>query len=239
LEKLEYVYDLLQAARESGGRLVVVFLDELTYYRHPSPAEAYEARGAAQPLAHRGHGANTATRVIAAVDALTGRVTALQGSKTDLPRIVAFYRALREAHPGAERVYAAQDNWPVHFHPDVLCALEGQERRFPFRPAKHWSTEPTAKAVKKWSGWRLPVQIVPLPTYAPWTNPIEKLWRWGKQDVLHLHSFSEKLNELRERFAGFLTGFAEGSKELLRYIGLSDPTLLYHSAWQYLARGPC
>ena len=239
LDKLRYVFDLLQRAGESGGRLVVVFLDELTYYRHPTPAEAYELRGPAQPLARRGLGSNTKTRVIAAVDALTGQVTVSQGSKTDLPRIVGFYQALREAHPGAERIYAVQDNWPVHFHPDVLCALEEQERPFPFHPAKHWSPQPTPKAVKKWGEWKLPIQIVPLPTYAPWTNPIEKLWRWGKQEVLHLHRLSEKLEELREQSWGFLGRFVHGSEALLRSIGLSDPTALYASAWEHLPRGPC
>ena len=238
LEKLRYVSDLLQEARKSGGRVVVAFVDELTYYRHPSPAEAYEQRGPIQPLARRGHGSDTKTRVIAAVDALTGKVTFAQGAKTDLPRIVGFYQALRGAHSGAERIYAVQDNWPVHFHPDVLCALEEQSRPFPFHPAKHWSTQPTPKAKKKWGGWGLPIQIVPLPTYAPWTNPIEKLWRWGKQEVLHLHPWSEKLDTLREWFSGFLSRFAEGSEELLRYIGLSDPTALYHSAWSHLPRAP-
>ena len=238
LPKLKYVFDLLQAAGESGGKVVVTFLDELTYYRQPSPAPAYERQGKDQPPARRSHGANTATRVIAAVDALTGRVTFWQGSKTGLPQIAGFYKALREAHAGAERIYVAQDNWPIHFHPDVLCALEEQERPFPFRPCPHWSTEPSAKAVKKWGEGRLPVQIVPLPTYAPWTNPIEKLWRWGKQEVLHLHPWADQVKKLREQFSGFLTRFEKGSKELLRYIGLADPLALYSSAWEHLPRAP-
>lgn len=238
LDKLEHVYELLQRAGESGGKQVVAFLDELTSYRHPSPAEAYELRGSDRPLAHRGHGSNTSTRVIAAVDALTGQVTFAQGAKTDLPRIVGFYKALREAHPDAERIYVAQDNWPVHYHPDVLCALEPQQTRWPIKTPAHWPKEPRPQALKKWGEWELPIQIVPLPTYASWTNPIEKLWRWGKQEVLHLHPRSEKLDELRERFSGFLERFAEGSEALLRYIGLSDPTALYHSAWSHLPRAP-
>jgi hypothetical protein len=31
------------------------------------------------------------------------------------------------------------------------------------------------------------LQSVWLPTYAPWLNPIEKLWRWLRQDVLKMH----------------------------------------------------
>ncbi len=33
----------------------------------------------------------------------------------------------------------------------------------------------------------LPIQVVGLPTQAPWLNPIEKLWRYLKQEVVHLH----------------------------------------------------
>ena len=239
LEKLKSVFDLLQAAGESGGKVVAAFLDELTYSRHPAPAPAYELRGHDQPLARRGHGSNTQTRVIAAVDALSGQVTFSQGAKTDLPRIVGFYKALREAHPEAERVYAVQDNWPIHYHPDVLCALEPQQTRWPLKTPAHWPKEPSSKAREKWGEWKLPIQITPLPTYASWTNPIEKLWRWAKQEVLYLHPWSERLDELREQFKGFLERFADGSEALLRYIGLSDPAALYHSAWNHLPRGPC
>jgi len=33
------------------------------------------------------------------------------------------------------------------------------------------------------------ITLVYLPTYAPWLNPIEKLWRKAYQEVLHLHRF--------------------------------------------------
>ncbi|MCB8937396.1 MAG: transposase [Ardenticatenaceae bacterium] len=66
----------------------------------------------------------------------------------------------------------------------------------------------------------MPVQLLPLPTYASWLNPIEKLWRWLKQEVLHLHRFSDDWPELREVVASFLDQFATGSDALLRYVGL-------------------
>ncbi|MGQ9628202.1 MAG: transposase [Anaerolineae bacterium] len=40
-----------------------------------------------------------------------------------------------------------------------------------------------------------------LPTYASWFNPIEKLWRWLKQDVLHLHRLNEDWQALIQRVA--------------------------------------
>jgi hypothetical protein len=67
----------------------------------------------------------------------------------------------------------------------------------------------------------LPIQIVPLPTYASWTNPIEKLWRKLRQDVTHLHPWANDLSLLRAQIAHFLDQFASGSDDLLRYVGLS------------------
>ena len=64
---------------------------------------------------------------------------------------------------------------------------------------------------------------MPLPTYASWTNPIEKLWRWLRQEVLHLHRLADRLEELRAEVRRFLDRFALGSLELLRYVGLPVP----------------
>ena len=83
----------------------------------------------------------------------------------------------------------------------------------------HWPTEPSPAARQL----NLPIQLVPLPTYASWANPIEKLWRWLRQDVLHLHPWAEDLTELRHQVLAFLAQFAGGSIELLRYVGLLVP----------------
>lgn len=71
--------------------------------------------------------------------------------------------------------------------------------------------------------WHLPIQIVTLPSYASWLNPIEKLWRKLKQDVLHLHRWAENLETLRERVLDFFKPFACGSTELLQAVGLHIP----------------
>jgi transposase len=236
--KLQFVLDRIEDAVVSEGRIVVVFLDELTYYRQPSVANAYETKGNAQPLAERSCRSNTPTRVIGAVNALNGRVHFWQGVKTGVAQFVTFYQRLCEGYPKVERMYVVQDNWPIHFHPDLLIALEEQERSSLFRPCPHWKTKARRKQTEAWGTLQLPIQIAPLPTYAPWTNPIEKLWRWGCQEVLHLHRLADHLNELRERFAAFLERFADGSQDLLRYIGLSDPSKLYASARGLLPRPP-
>ena len=63
-------------------------------------------------------------------------------------------------------------------------------------------------------------RILELPTYASWLNPIEKLWRWLQQDVLHLHRLCDDWQALKLAFANFLDGLTDGSLELLRYVGL-------------------
>ena len=218
--KMAVIQARLTEVRACTGRLAALYLDELTYYRQPSVAAAYAARNAEPPRALRSHGANTTTRVVATLDDHDGRVVAWQGCQVGIEQLVRFYQGLRQAYPGAERLYLILDNWPVHYHPDVLVALEPQEVCWPRRLPASWPTEPTAAAVRKWGKLRLPIQLLALPTYASWENPIEKLWRWGKQEVLHLHRYADRVSELREQFANFLARFAHGSPELLRYVGL-------------------
>jgi len=220
LAKIAAIETVLTEVRACTERQVALYLDELTYYRHPSVAPAYEARGEGPPRAQRSVRAATPTRVVATLDQHDGRVVAWQGSKVGIPQLVNFYRQVREAYPAAERLYIIMDNWPIHYHPDVLVALEPQEASWPRRLSPSWPTKPTAKAQAKWGSWNLPLQLLSLPTYASWENPIEKLWRWAKQEVLHLHPFADRLPQLRGALQEFLAQFAQGSQALLRYVGL-------------------
>ena len=62
-------------------------------------------------------------------------------------------------------------------------------------------------------------RIVPvwLPTYAPWLNLIEKLWRWLWQDQRYLHRLAHDWATLRQRINACLDHFAAGSHALLQY----------------------
>jgi hypothetical protein len=51
-------------------------------------------------------------------------------------------------------------------------------------------------------------------------NPIEKLWRKLRQEVLYLHRQAHDWKALQARVHDFLDQFAQGSDELLRYVGL-------------------
>lgn len=173
------------------GEVLLLFLDELTYYRRPSKAHAYHQTGATQPRAREVAGPNTQTRLVGVLNAVTGQVTYLQRSKIGIEALLLFYAQIRSTYPDAAKIYVAQDNWPVHQLDPVRQSLQLH-------------------------------RVTPLffPTYASWLNPIEKLWRWLKQDVLHLHRLATQLQELRQLVLAFLDQFKNGSDALLRYVGL-------------------
>jgi hypothetical protein len=60
---------------------------------------------------------------VGALDALSGRVLFQSGSKVGIKQLVHFYQHVRHASPQTQRIWIVLDNWPVHFHPDVLIAL--------------------------------------------------------------------------------------------------------------------
>jgi len=85
----------------------------------------------------------------------------------------------------------------VHTHPDWLVALEPQATRWPWYRPPNGPTEPGAAAIRRWGELKLPIQIVPLPTYASWCNPIEKLWRKPRQVLVNRMFFGVRLLVLR------------------------------------------
>lgn len=139
-------------------------------------------------------GQNRRHRLAGALDMYSGQLTWAQGEKMGVEGLRSLLEQLRKAYPD-KILFLAWDNWPVHYHPRVL-----------------------SKAAE------LGITLLWLPTYAPWTNPIEKLWRWLKQDVVYCHSLADRWPELLARVKQFLDRFAHGGSldctRLLRYAGL-------------------
>ncbi|MCB9133835.1 MAG: transposase [Anaerolineales bacterium] len=206
-------------------RYVFVFEDEFTFYRQPTLASTYEKAGKEQPLAELGWKGNYTWRIAAALNAYTGQVTYASRKHFSLPNLVAFYQQVTERYATCQEVRMAQDNWTVHFHPDVRAALQPQAWAWPFHLPANWPTAPTPAAKRL----NLPLRLLSLPTYASWTNPIEKLWRLLQQEVLHLHRFGDDWAALKQAVTTFLDQFAQGSTALLRYVGLQDPAKLYRA----------
>lgn len=210
-----------QAVAQDPAHQVLLFGDECTIFRQPSLAPAYEVAGHRQPLARLSYRRNAADRLLAVLDAVTGRVIAQRLRHVSTGDLVRFLIALVAAYPTAERIYLVLDNWPVHVHPDVLVALEPQSYPFAYYRPAHWSTEPSAGALQHYGALQLPIQLLLLPTYASWLNPIEKLWRKLRQEVLHLHRWADDLPGQRAAVDAFLAQFADGSPQLLREVGLA------------------
>lgn len=134
---------------------------------------------------------NTRHRVGGARDLATGRVTWLAAAVLGVDNLRRFLSKVRAAYP-RERLALIWANRPVHRHPDVLARAAEVE-----------------------------IELLWLPTYAPWLNPIEKLWRWLRQDALHQHRLADAWPALKAQVAAFLDQFAAGSPPLLRYVGLA------------------
>lgn len=223
-EKLAAISRALEMAKASKGKLVLLFADQVTLYRQPTLAKAYSSAGSrVQPLARSSHHSNRSWRIAGLLNALSGKVTFVQGSKIGLRQLVELYKKARQEYAEAEVIYIVLDNWPVHFHADVLAELVAQQTLYALKIPASWSREPSRKV----KGLRLPIQLLPLPSYASWCNPIEKLWRHLKQNCLHLHRWSSDWEELKERVVQHLQQFQDGCEELLRYVGLTTNSKLF------------
>jgi transposase len=148
------------------------------------------ARQGVEPCADLSLRPNRYHRYSAALNVVTGQLTWIDGPRMSVPNLVRFLQALRAAYP-TQTLFLAWDNWPVHKHHRVLAAAE-----------------------------QLEVTLLWLPTYAPWTNPIEKLWRWLKQTLVHHHHYADRPDVLQQQVATFLDQFDCGSEDLLHYVGL-------------------
>jgi len=172
---------------------VLLFLDEMGYAKWPDPAPTWAAAAPVNsPEADRQKSNNGLWRVIGALNAWTGKVTYLDNYIVGRAKVIEMYDRIAKAYHRAKQIYVVQDNWSIHTHPDVLTALEEYPR----------------------------IEPIWLPTYAPWLNPIEKLWRWLKETILKMHRLANNWPALHQRVNEFLEQFAHASRKLLRYVGL-------------------
>lgn len=190
-EKLKVIGSIRELVEAEPDRFVMVYEDEKTYYRRPTIAQGYAVQGSDEPHARQGLRANLCRRITSSLDVRTGRLFSWQRKHFDRWTLIRYYQALEAQYPDAEAIFVVQDNWSVHFHEDVLAALASTK-----------------------------IILVPLPTYAPWTNFVEKVWRKLHQEVLHLHDFADDWDALQVTVEEWLGQFANGSAELLSYVGL-------------------
>lgn len=193
-EKVTQLSKMLQEARQSPDTLRLLFADEAAVYRQPSITTLWQARGREAEKVTLSHAANTRYRLVGALDAYSGQVLWQGGSKVGVKVLCRWLQQIRAFYGETMRLVLAWDNWPVHRHEKVLATAREQG-----------------------------IELLFLPTYAPWTNPIEKLWRKMKQEVLYLHRQANDWQALKSRIANFLDALSLPNPELLRYVGLDIP----------------
>jgi len=190
--KLAYIDAAKALCRQAPERIVVLYQDELTFYRRPSVACAYARKGSKEPKARLGLSSNKKRRIAASVNWQTGQVVAQQRGRFGVAQLKRYYQHLEEVYPNAERIYLVQDNWPVHRHPQLLDFF-----------------------------LRSRLQPLFLPTYAPWTNPTEKVWLRLKRELLHLHPFEDDWLALQHAVQAWLDQWGTPSPNLLHSLGLT------------------
>jgi hypothetical protein len=174
-------------------QVLVLFMDEMGFFRWPHPAPNWMEQAPAPSTVAPCADNNRQWRIIGMLNALSGQVNYLDNYIVGRKVVGQMYEVIDVVYPAARHIYVVQDNWSIHSHADVQAVLD-----------------------------RLPrIEPVWLPTYAHWLNPIEKLWRWLRQAVLHLHRWAAHWSELLARVHAFLDQFSSGSLDLLHYVGLS------------------
>ena len=190
--KLAYIVAAQQQVLAAPEQVVLLYQDELTYYRRPSLARAYATVASKEPKVLLGYTTNKKRRIAGSLNWFTGQFHAQQRHRFGVEQLQRYYRYLETLYPDARTIYLVQDNWQVHRHPSLWTYFQRS-------------------------------RIVPLflPTYAPWTNPTEKVWRRLKQELLHLHPFGDNWQALQHHVHAWLTRWHLPSPELLHYVGLS------------------
>jgi transposase len=190
--KVRFIEKCLKQVAAAPRYNVAIFVDEMSYHRWPTAARDWWPQTAGYPLAVHGACNNTQWRIIGGLNAYTGQVSYLQNYIVGREQVITFHQQLYDEYRRVDNLFLIEDNWNVHTHPEVQAAL--------------------AELPNITMAW--------LPTYACWLNPIEKLWKWLRQTVLHRHRLSEQWSLLKQRVGAFLDQFRDGSEDLLRYVGL-------------------
>jgi len=104
---------------------------------------------------------------LGAVNYYTGETLVLVRRHKRRPEVAELLQALLDKHP-SQTVYVAWDNCSTHQDAQVEAVVRGAAGR---------------------------LILLYLPTYSPWLNPIEMLWRHFRREVTHCELFPS-VNEL-------------------------------------------
>jgi putative transposase len=130
---------------------------------------------------------------IGGVNYHTGETVVIFRRRKRRPQIAEFLQQLLEKHP-QETIYVAWDNVNTHEDDEVEAVVRSAAGR---------------------------LVLMYLPTYSPWLNPIEMLWRHFRREVTHCELF-ETVKILLKAAQDFFDRYNQAPDDVLSIIG-ADP----------------
>jgi len=127
---------------------------------------------------------------LGAVNYHTGETVVIFRQHKRRREVAELLEAILERHP-TETVYVAWDNSATHEDDEVEAVVRGAAGR---------------------------LILLYLPTYSPWLNPIEMLWRHFRREVTHCELF-ESVKALLVAAQNFFDRYGECPKRVLSIIG--------------------
>ena len=127
---------------------------------------------------------------IGGVNYHTGETLTLIRKRKRRPQIAEFLQALLDKHPD-QIIYVAWDNYICHQDDEVEAVVRGAAGR---------------------------LVLLYLPTYSPWLNPIEMLWRHLRRVVTHNELF-ETMRALHQAVIDFFERCNQGEYDVRSIIG--------------------
>ena len=127
---------------------------------------------------------------IGGVNYHTGEMVILVRKRKRRSEIAEFLQTLLDKHPG-QIVYVAWDNYICHQDDEVEAVVRSAAGR---------------------------LVLLYLPTYSPWLNPIEMLWRHFRREVTHCELF-EPVKVLLQATQDFFDRYSQMPAAVLSIIG--------------------
>lgn len=127
---------------------------------------------------------------IGGVNYHTGETVVIFRRRKRRPQIAEFLQRLLDKHPD-ETIYVAWDNVNTHQDDEVEAVVRSAAGR---------------------------LVLMYLPTYSPWLNPIEMLWRHFRREVTHCELF-ETVKLLLQASKDFFDRFNQTPEHVLSIIG--------------------
>lgn len=124
-----------------------------------------------------------------ALNAETYQVTVIESKTVNYESTLDLFQTLEQGYPLAKKILVIADNARYHFAKEVVAYLQTSR-----------------------------IQLVPLPSYSPNLNLIERLWKFFKKKVLY-NQYYENLAAFRNACIQFFSHINDVREEMIAFIG--------------------